>query len=340
MNTGLDEGIGIIRILIVGLWFALMNVPQGAFANHGPATSAGGSATLTGHTLEEGESKISVDTVYTSYEDVSAEETIRRAKEAGEFDALGASYLTNVIYSYGITDELELDGKIGWYSGINFRETHATTDEVEDKDLRDTQSNEVETATASPEGITDLSIGLKYRGWSGSLGDLSLLGGILLPTGENNQRLSNGDRLEPSSQPGTGAFGVQGGFSYSLRATSRIGLDVSGLYLKHTSNDGFEVGDRIDDGIAVSYKLSGSSDHAPELFSEVSHVWLGKDSSKGEGSNPNSGGTSYFLTTGVRGRLSERISVAIAPTVPLHQQLSGEQVGVDWRLYGQVTVLI
>lgn len=327
-------------MLILGLWLALMNVPQWAFANHGPATSAGGSTTLTGHTLEDDESTISVATVYTRYEDVSAEETIRRAKAAGEFDALGESYLTNVIYSYGITDELELDSKIGWYSGIGFREMHSTSEDGESRGLRDTQSNEVETATASPEGITDLSIGLKYRGWSGALGDLSLLGGILLPTGENNQRLSNGDRLEPSSQPGTGAFGVQGGFSYSLRATSRMGLDVSGLYLKHTSNDGFEVGDRIDSGIAVSYKLTGSSDHASELFSEVSHVWLGKDSSKGEGSNPNSGGTSYFLTTGVRGRLSERISVAIAPSIPLHQQLSGEQIGVDWRLYGQLTVLI
>lgn len=176
----------------------------------------------------------------------------------------------------------------------------------------------------------------------GRLGHLSLLAGAFLPTGENDQRLSNGEKLEPSSQPGSGAFSYQAGIGYSHHLTRSLTLDVSELYTLRTGNDGFEMGDRVDGGMAIAYKFDDVADShsSPVVFLELTHNWIGKDSDAKDGLNANSGGTSYYLTSGLRYRLTHNVSLTAAPSIPLRQHLNGEQLETDFRVLAQLSVTV
>jgi len=140
-------------------------------------------------------------------------------------------------------------------------------------------------------------------------------------------RLSNGEPLEPSSQPGTGVWAYQVGAAYSRFLTPRITTDASALYTIRTPHDGFEVGDRIDLGVALAYRLTESIKAFPNysVFGEANAIWLGKDEDGGE-ENPNSGGWTLYLTPGARVRFNENVAVTVAPSFPVLQDLNGEQI--------------
>lgn len=276
---------------------AISFFPFCLFANHGPHTTGGGATTISGETSKQSTTKFSIDVTYTNYEAISDADIKRKADRAGHFDALRDSYLESFNISHGITDDLEVTGQIGWYSGRGFKAAHASEHSHENHS-RHSDESETEVATGSPEGLTDLLVRGKYRLIKDAqgLGNLSIIGGGFLPTGDNNERLSNGERLEPSSQPGSGAFGYQLGASYSRHLSARLMVDASQIYTFRTSNDGFEVGDRIDSGIALTYQFGEEHGRDTALFAEISHNWLGKDFEVGDGVNDNSGGNSLFLT--------------------------------------------
>ena len=71
----------------------------------------------------------------------------------------------------------------------------------------------------------DTWITAKVRLHHGTAGRLALLAGVKVPTGDDDVRLSNGERLEPSSQPGTGAVDEQVGLGFSRYLTPRLTLD-------------------------------------------------------------------------------------------------------------------
>jgi hypothetical protein len=161
----------------------------------------------------------------------------------------------------------------------------------------------------------------------GQPGNLAVIGGVIAPTGRDDVELSNGELLEPSSQPGTGAWAYQVGLAYSRFLTSRITTDASAIYTIRTSHDGFEVGDRLDLGVAFAYRLTESIRTFPNysVFTEANAVWLGKDESAGE-KNENSGGWTVYLTPGARVRFSENVALTVAPSFPILQELNGEQI--------------
>jgi hypothetical protein len=162
----------------------------------------------------------------------------------------------------------------------------------------------------------DLWLTGKYRLLKGAPGNLSLLGGAKFPVGRDDFELDNGEELEPSSQPGSGAFDFQAGLAYSRFLTSHITLDASGSYTFRTEHDGFEVGDRVDLGLALAYRLTDSVKDFPNVsvFGEVLGVILQKDRSDDEGHNPNSGGATMYLSPDVsftrRARPMERERLA------------------------------
>ena len=65
-----------------------------------------------------------------------------------------------------------------------------------------------------------------------------------MPTGRDDVKLSNGAKLDPSSQPGTGSYDFQLGLAYSRFLTANLTLDASAIYTFRTELNGFEVGDR------------------------------------------------------------------------------------------------
>jgi hypothetical protein len=162
---------------------------------------------------------------------------------------------------------------------------------------------------------------------------VSVVGGLSVPTGRDDVRLDNGESLEPSSQPGTGAWGYQVGLAYSRFLTSRVTVDASGIYTIRTPHDGFEVGDRVDLGLAFAYRFTESIKAFPNIsvFAETNAIWLGKDQEGGE-LNPNSGGWTVYLTPGARVRFSENFALTVAPSFPVLQELNGDQIEAQFKL--------
>jgi hypothetical protein len=292
-----------------------------AFANHGPGTSGGGSSTASGETMKQGGAEMTFRLDYTQFEDISNTEAARLARKAGEFDALSDSLVATIEVAYGITDDFQLGATIGYYWGSGFLDS-----ESED-------GIDVEQATADPEGLTDLWLTGKYRILKGKPGHLSVIGGVKFPTGKDDVELSSGETLEPSSQPGSGSYDFQLGLAYSRFLTSQITLDASTIYTFRTEHDGFQVGDRFDFGTAIAYRITESIKTFPQysVFGEFTGVWLGEDDSDEEGENPNSGGTTLYISPGLRIRFNEQWSLTTAISVPVMQDLNGEQIETTYK---------
>jgi hypothetical protein len=291
-----------------------------AYANHGPGTSGGGSSTASGETLKLGAWDFTLRFDVTQFESVSDAESRRRALKAGDFDSLRRAEVTTFGVAYGVTDEFQLGAQIGWYEGRHF--TSAEDDGMGGTTL----------AHADPHGLTDLWLNAKYRLFENH-GQLALIGGVKLPTGDDDERLDDGSRLEPSSQPGTGAVDLQFGLAWSRYLTPRVTLDASALYTRRGDHDHFRVGDRADVGVALAYRLTESVKEFPNwsVSAELTDVWIGKDVDHGA-ANENSGGDSVLAAAGLRVRLSPRLALTLAPSLPLVQDLNGEQVKVRWKV--------
>jgi hypothetical protein len=292
-----------------------------AYANHGPGTSGGGSSTASGETMKQGGAEVTFRLDYTQFEDITKTEAARLARKGGEFDALNDSLVATIEGAYGITNDFQLGVTIGYYWGSGFLDS-----ESED-------GVDVEQSTADPEGLTDLWLTGKYRLLKGRPGHLSVIGGVKFPTGRDDVELSNGQKLEPSSQPGTGSYDFQLGLAYSRFLTSQLTIDASTIYTFRTEHDGFQVGDRFDFGAALAYRITDSIKSFPQysVFGEFTGVWLGKDDSDDEGKNPNSGGTTLYLTPGLRVRFSPAWALTGAISIPVMQDLNGEQIETTYK---------
>src|SRR5262249_2726502 len=154
----------------------------------------------------------------TEFEDVSRQQAAARAQKSGDFDALRRSFLTTASLAYGVTEDFQVGATIGYYRGTDFFAAE-----------RDVFGN-VDVADADPHGPTDLWLQGKYRFIHDELGSFALIAGFKLPTGNDDQRLSNGEKLEPSSQPGTGAFDEQAGLAWSRFLTPNLTADASAVY--------------------------------------------------------------------------------------------------------------
>ena len=292
-----------------------------ALANHGPGTSGGGSSTASGETMKQGGAEVTFRLDYTQFEDVSNSQASRLARKAGEFDALANSVVASIEVAYGITNDIQVGGQIGYYWGSGFVSAGSAN------------GVDVDIATADPDGLTDLWITGKFRILKGAPGHLSLIAGIKLPTGRDDVKLSDGNLLEASSQPGSGSADYQLGVGYSRFLTSQLTLDASAIYTFRTEHNGFEVGDRFDFGTALAYRLTESIRAFPQysIFGEVTGVWLGKDHSNEEGTNPNSGGTTLYASPGLRVRFNPNWSLTAAFAVPFLQDSNGEQINTTYK---------
>ena len=311
---------GVSTMILIGLCAA------STYANHGPGTSGGGLFTIPGETLKASAWDMSFRLDYTSFDGVSAAQAEARAAASGGFDSIDSSTLTNFALSYGVTDDLQVSAAVGWYWGNNFI------------DAEDTGKG-IESATADPSGLTDLWITAKYRVMKGENGHLSILAGLKLPTGADDQTLSNGELLEPSSQPGSGSYDFLGGFGYSRYLTAHLTLDASVSYTLRTEANDFKVGNRFDAGAALAWRITDAIDTFPNisLFGEVAFTSIMKDEAAGI-ENPNSGGSTLYLAPGVRARLTNTTALTLSPQFPVWQNLCGAQVDTNFKLTAMLSI--
>jgi hypothetical protein len=289
-------------------------------ANHGPGASGGGSATISGEVLKPGHFEIELREDYSQFQHFDRNAAIARAMQGGDFDALDHGFFTTLSGAYGITEDLQVGAGIGYFIGNDFQ---SVSDD----------NGAIAFGKANPTGFTDLVVTGKYRVLSGQPGNLSLIAGVVFPTGRNDFRLDNSEPLSPTDQPGTGRWGVPFGLGYSRFLTPQLTVDASVLYTYRFESDGFKVGDRFDAGVALAYRLTPSIKTFPQyaVFAELNNVYLSQDQNHGQ-RDPNSGSDTLYVTPGVRVRFSPAVALTVAPSIPIFENLNGDQGRVDFKV--------
>src|SRR3989440_12451820 len=97
----------------------LISLP--ALANHGPGASGGGSSTISGETLKPGHFELSLREDFSQFEKFSNAEAAARARSGGDFDALDHGFLTSLDFAFGIVENLQVGGSIGYFIGNDFK---------------------------------------------------------------------------------------------------------------------------------------------------------------------------------------------------------------------------
>jgi len=287
-------------------------------ANHGPGTG-GGATTIPAITLKSGIFSLGLRTELTEFEPISDSKLFEKAEKAGSFDAIDRTFLHTMDIGYGVTDDLTLGLNIGWFEAINFRES-----ELED--------DEVEVFQANPDGITDLWLSGKYRFWRGPQGHYAILLGVKFPTGVDDKENDAGEKLEAVEQPGSGSYDFATGFAYSRWLTADWTLDTNIQYILRTEGArDFEIGDRMDWNLATAYQVIPRNKYpnfAP--VGEINVKYLFRDEENGRDER-NSGGTTVFLSPGVRIGVTSRLGVGASVSFPVFQNVLGEQQETDFK---------
>src|SRR3954452_6169380 len=172
-----------MRYVLAPCLIVVLFLASSSFANHEPGASGGGSATISGETLLPGKFELSLREDYAQFEHFSKSAAENRARVGGDFDALDRGFITSAELAYGVTDDLQIGASIGYFIGHDFRGA----------DLQEDGS--VETSTTNPDGLTDLAIIGKYRLLQGQPGNLSIIAGVIIPTGRSSVALHNGESL-------------------------------------------------------------------------------------------------------------------------------------------------
>ena len=287
-------------------------------ANHGPGTGAG-ATTIPAITLKSGIFSLGLRTELTEFERISDSKLLDKAENAGSFDAVDRTCLYTFDLGYGVTDDLTVGLATGWFEAINFRSS-----EQED--------GQVEVFKANPDGITDLWLSGKYRFYRGPQGHCAFLAGVKFPTGVDDKKNTGGEKLEAVDQPGSGSYDFAAGVAYSRWLTKNWTTDTNIQYILRTEGArDFKVGDRVDWNLATSYQITPRNKYpnfAP--VGEINTRYLFRDEQNGRDER-NSGGITVFLSPGVRVGITPRLGIGTSVSLPIFQNLLGDQQETDFK---------
>lgn len=306
-------------VSLLFLIFLLILMKHGE-ANHGPASGGGAVSTIPAITLKKNKFSLSLGMTLTELESMSRSRLFDKGIEAGGFDASERTFLYTFSVGYGITDDFSLGLATGWFETINFRES-----ELED--------NEVEIFKANPDGLTDLWFTTKYRFFRGRQGHFAFLAGIKFPIGRDDIKNDEGESLEAVEQPGSGSYDASVGFAYSRWFTENWTMDTNIKYTFRTEGArDYKIGDRIDLNFANSYQVIPRKTYpnfAPIAEINVRHLF--RDEQNGSDIT-HSGGTTVFISPGIRAAITSRFGVTSGVSFPIFQHLLGEQQETDLQI--------
>lgn len=285
-----------------------------ARADHGPGTTGSGFTTVTAETLKPGQIGASLQFDWTEFKSMSG--------DIEGVDLLDRSFFSTLSLEYGVTENFQLGLRYGYFGASGNRE-------LEDG----------ENVTFDPDGFTDLWLTGKYRFYQGPIGQLALIGGLKFPTGDSTLTNSAGERVEPSATAGTGAWDGLAGLAYTVPLNADLTLDASALYTFRGERYGYRLGNRLDLGTSLAWRVVGDAQTFPQisLVAEATLRNIAKSEEDGEKSD-SSGGTVLFLSPGVKVSFTEKISANLGVQLPVVQDLNGRQVETDYRIITGISI--
>ncbi|MFQ5565129.1 MAG: transporter [Paracoccaceae bacterium] len=163
--------------------------------------------------------------------------------------------------------------------------------------------------------------------------------GVELPTGRDDDRDGLG-RLPATLQLGSGSWDPFGGIVVTYQ-TLDFQVDAQASYKMNTEANGFEFGDEARLDLSLQYRLwprelgTGTPGFLYGVV-ESNLVHQGRNETAGA-NDPNSGGTSFFLSPGLQYVTKRWIAEAIIQ-VPLVQDLNGTALGDDFIVRAGIRV--
>lgn len=283
-------------------------------ADHGPGTSGSGFTTLTAETLKPGQLSSSFQFDWTEFDEFGG--------DIEGVDLLDRSFFTTLSLGYGVAENFQLGLTYGYYAAEGNRE-------LEDG----------ETITFNPDGFTDLWLTGKYRFYQGPAGQLAIIGGLKIPTGDSSLTNSEGERVEPSATAGTGAWDGLTGLAYTVPLSQALTLDSSALYTFRGERYDYRLGNRLDLGTSLAWRVFGDVKTYPQvsLVAEATLRHIAKSKEDGE-QDGNTGGTALFFSPGVKVSFTESASASLGIQLPVIQELYGRQVETQFRVISGISI--
>jgi len=199
---------------------------------------------------------------------------------------------------------------------------------------------EMKTGTGSirgDEGLGDITVLGKYRvhtrNFKGGTSRLSLIAGLELPTGEDNERDSLG-LLPPGLQLGSGSVDIIVGAAHTIQ-TLDYEVDTDLRYIINNEANGFEFGNVFQYNLSLQKRIfpftlpDGMYDQFNVLV-EFNGIYQGKNEVLGIDQS-SSGGHTLFISPGLQ-YVTQRIIYEASFQYPIVQNLNGAQLETDYRL--------
>ena len=307
-----------------------------ALADHPPIGfgigTGGPIVTIPADTAPKGSWGIGFDMAYVKSDAYSDSELEHLAED--DVDAHSTDYLlsTSLGVSYALTDDFTIAARLPYIHRDNLREG-SHEDEV---------SGVEELGDSS--GIGDLTLMGKYRFLKSERHNLqaALLFGVKAPTGKTDEKSDEGERLETEHQPGSGSWDPLLG----LATTVGFGpASVSGSFLYSFAGEGSQdtdLGNRAFYNIGVFYRLpEAAHEHGLESVPhghsnwdvglELNGEWQDRVEIDGE-EEKHTGGTTIYLSPGVRYTAPNNLSVYLSVGLPVHQDTRKSDPDKDYRV--------
>ena len=349
---------------------ALLAITQANAHHPGGAGNVGGAGpivTISAATLAQGQSSAAIlfeMTKIGAFSDGRLADFASRHIHAHSMDRIVA---TSVAAAYGITNDLMISARLPYVTRTDIREAHH--EHVHGGGV----TNQAD-ARGDASGVGDLTTLLHWRFHNNPAAgsQWALLGGVKAPTGATNRTDRAHELFELEFQPGSGSWDWLLGLATSQRL-GIISLHANVLYtFAGTGEQRTDLGDRFQYNLAASYRLIGAStapvatspmrlggsdermhhgagpglkDHAHveppsgrtlDLVLELNGEWHGRQGIDGV-KDPNSGGTTVYLSPGVR-LSGDKWTSFLSVGVPIVTNLYGVQAEPDYRIVSGIAV--
>ncbi|MGE3171029.1 MAG: transporter [Planctomycetota bacterium] len=197
---------------------------------------------------------------------------------------------------------------------------------------------EADSALGSQEadGFGDLGLLVKYRflrlDERGSATNFSVLGGVSLPTGDDDQQ-SGGVELPPDLQPGTGSVDPMLGAAVT-HEPGRWRFNAALMWQLHTDLD--DDGDRRGDELLLELAAGNRFwlEPYPGPFMRLDGIvrWYREGRDRMDGPLPDTGGERLAAGLNWAFRPRPEFDIQVYAEVPVHEHVRGTQLGHDWQL--------
>lgn len=200
-----------------------------------------------------------------------------------------------------------------------------------------TKELESNSGDLSGSGFGDLALLAKYRAykqdWPRGAFHLSTIGGVEIPTGETDER-DGGTRLPPELQAGLGSWNPFIGLSANLNL-NRYRFDALALYKLNTEGaQDFEKGDFVSLQADAAYRFYQAKYPGPSASARLGLQWRHEGKSKLAGLTlADSGSEAFLLNAALGWHPAPNIDISLAIDLPLHEDLEGTQLGLDYRTF-------